>query len=140
MQILQNFGRFESLCFKNDVCMVDTLWPLSFGGKLKRKPPESPLTFAAMLRHSLPPNHRIGPSEAVSGWCQGIPSDPWHCSHFDRLGDQLLSSVDHISGKMSRIYDTSACDIFDISALARIGQGMQQFSRSAGAQPTNPQP
>lgn len=90
-----------------------------------------------MLADSLPPNHRIGPSETVSGWSERIATDPRCLSHFERLGDQLLSSVDHISGKMSRIYNTPVCNIFDMPALARIGQGMQQFSRPTGDQPTS---
>ena len=119
------------------MCLVDTLWSIHFRRKLNRKPPESPLALAAMLRHSLPPNHRIGPSETVTGCCEKILRDPCHHSESDKVGDQLLSLVDHISGKMSRIYSTPVCNIFDMPALARIGHGMRQFSRSAGDQSTD---
>ena len=89
------------------------------------------------LADSLPPNTTNGPPQTVSGWCQGIALNSWHGSDPDRLVDQLLSLVDHISGKMSRIYSTPVCNIFDMPALARIGHGMRQFSRSAGDQSTD---
>ena len=93
-----------------------------------------------MLADSLPPNATKGPSETVSGWLDRVATDSHHRSHSERLGDQHFCPVDHIGGNLSRIYGTSVCDIFDMPALARIGHGMRQFSRSAGAQPTSPQP